>query len=75
MRTLLYYCVFTYIAGAFFMYKRLRDVGMLEVRDIFLLIVAPVCITPILLMPILSIFVDLNFIVFKKKTDNNNKNL
>lgn len=74
MRILLYYCVFTYIAGAFFMYKRLRDVGLLEIRDMFLLIVAPVCITPILLMPVLSIFVDLNFVVFRMDTKNN-KNL
>ena len=66
MKILQIYCLLAYIAGLFLMHKRLNDVKKLDVRDIILFILAPLCVSPILLMPTLSLFMNLNYVILKK---------
>lgn len=67
MKILFIYSVLTYIGGAFTIHKKVNMSKEMNAKDVFILLLSPLSITPILMMPIISSFVNMNYILFKLK--------
>lgn len=59
--------ILLYASAFYIIHKRYKLGTDIVVKDIIILFFAPVSIIPILIMPIMSIFIDLDTVVFKKQ--------
>jgi hypothetical protein len=60
MLVLQIYLVLSYIGGTIFSIMTLSEARMLSVADILMLILSPFCVMPILMVQLLSQFVDVD---------------
>jgi hypothetical protein len=60
------FIIITYLLGMWVFHDRYQKYSVLTVRDIIILLLSPLCVIPVVIMPILSMVIPLDYELFKK---------
>ena len=61
------FIILCYVIGFLMYIDRYKKYNVITIRDSLLFLLSPLCVIPIVLMPIFSIFINLDTELFKKE--------